>query len=87
MARIVLELTGLFLLPFLAYAGFLVLSARDPAAAKRILTKRALQIQALVGLVVVAAFLLVAGLSEERHRGAYSPAIFKDGKLVPGRVE
>lgn len=87
MARIVFELLGFFVLPFLCYAGFLVLQHRNPRAAKKILTRKALQWQTLVGLGLIAGVLLVYALTDEKHRGPYSPAVFKDGKLVPGRVE
>jgi heme A synthase len=87
MARIAFELSGFFLLPFLAYAAFLIWKERHPRAAKAILTKKALQIQALIGVAFVTMALLVAALLEQPHKAGYSPAIFKDGKLVPGRVE
>ena len=87
MARIVFELAGFFFLPFLAYAGFLIYSHKHPRAAKKIFGKRALLIQSLVGLVIVAGVLMFVGLSDPSHVGPYSPAVFKDGKLVPGRVD
>lgn len=87
MARIVIELLGFFILPFLCYAGFLVLQQRNPAAAKRILTRRALQWQSLAGLALIAMVLLAYAITDDKNRGPYSPAVFKDGKLVPGRVE
>ncbi|MCZ8261701.1 MAG: DUF6111 family protein [Beijerinckiaceae bacterium] len=87
MTRIVFELTGFFLLPFLCYAGFLILQQRNPRAARKILTRRALQWQTLAGVALMALVLVVYGLTDESHTGAYSPAVFKDGQLVPGRVE
>lgn len=87
MTRIVFELTGFFLLPFLCYAGFLILQQRNPRAARKILTRRALQWQTLAGVALMALVLVVYGLTDESHTGPYSPAVFKDGQLVPGRVE
>lgn len=87
MGRIIFELSGFFFLPFLSYALFLIWQERHPRAAKQILTRRALQVQALIGLIFVVLALLVFGLSDEHRVGGYSPAVFKDGKLVPGRVE
>jgi hypothetical protein len=87
MARIVFELAGFFILPFLVYAGFLIWQQRNPRAAKKILTRKALQWQTLIGVALMAAVLVIYGLADERHTGPYSPAIFKDGQLTPGRVE
>ncbi|MCA0406697.1 MAG: DUF6111 family protein [Proteobacteria bacterium] len=87
MPRIIFELSGFFFLPFLAYAVFLMWSEKHPRAAKRVLHAKALQIQALIGLAFVVAALLVAGLGDPHKTGAYSPAVFKDGKVVPGRVQ
>ncbi|KAF0231400.1 MAG: hypothetical protein FD175_701 [Beijerinckiaceae bacterium] len=87
MGRVIFELSGFFFLPFLAYAAFLVWQQKHPRAARQILTKRALQIQALIGLICVVMALLVLGLNDPHRTGGYAPAVFKDGKLVPGRVE
>lgn len=87
MGRIVFELSGFFLLPFICYAAFLIWQQKHPAAAKKMLTAKALQIQSLIGLAFVVAALLFFGLSDEKHTGPYSPAIFKDGKLIQGKVE
>ncbi len=86
MGRIVFELSGFFLLPFLAYAAFLVWSEKHPRAARRVLHARALQVQALIGLALVVAVLLVSGLAQPHRTGGYSPAVFRDGKVVPGAV-
>lgn len=87
MPRILFELSGFFFLPFLAYAAFLIWSEKHPRAAKKVLHAKALQVQALVGLAFVVAALLVTGLSQSHQTGGYAPAVFKDGKVVPGRVQ
>jgi len=87
MGRVIFELSGFFFLPFIAYAAFLMWQHRHPRAAKHILKAKALQVQTLLGLVFVVGALLFIGLSEDKHTGAYSPAVVKDGKLIPGRVE
>lgn len=87
MGRIIFELAGFFLVPFLCYAAFVIWQERHPRAARRVLETRALQVQALIGLALVVAALLFVGLRDEKHTGPYTPAVFKDGKLVPGRVE
>jgi hypothetical protein len=87
MARILVELVAVFLIPFLAYAGFLIFRAKNPRAARAIMSSRALVIQSLIGLAFMVLSLLAFGLSDERNTGAYRPAEFRDGQLVPGRVE
>lgn len=87
MARIIFELSGFFFVPFLAYAAFLIVSRRNPAGVRAVFERKALVIQAFIGLLIMAAVLLAFGLSDEAHRGAYSPAVFKDGKLVPGHID
>jgi hypothetical protein len=87
MSRVFIELSGFFFLPFIAYALFLIWREKHPRAAKAILTKKALQIQALLGLALVASVLLALGLSDPHRTGGYAPAVFKDGQLVPGSVK
>jgi hypothetical protein len=87
MARIIFELAGFFLLPFLSYAAFLIWQERHPRAARAILKARALQIQSLIGLVLVVLALIAFGLADEHRTGGYAPAVFRDGRLIPGRIE
>jgi len=87
MGRVIFELSGFFFLPFIAYAAFLIWQHEHPRAAKKILHRKALQIQVLIGLVFVVAALFVLGLADDKRIGGYAPAVVKDGKLVPGKVE
>lgn len=87
MGRILFELSGLFFLPFLAYAAFLIWQKKHPSAAREIFRQRAFVIQTLAGLALMALVLVVMGLLDESRRGGYSPAVFKDGRLIPGKVE
>lgn len=87
MARVVFELAGFFFLPFLAYAAFLVVSQKNPAAVKQMFERKPLLIQSFIGLLAVALVLLILGFSDQPHIGGYSPAVFKDGKLIPGSVK
>ena len=87
MGRVIFELFGFFFLPFIAYAAFLIWQHEHPRAAKKVLHKKALQIQVLIGLVFVVAALLVLGLADDKRIGSYAPAVFKNGQLVPGKVE
>jgi len=87
MARLLITLVGVFLLPFLAYVAFLVLYRRDPQAMRAALRKRAILIQALVGLALMALTLIAFAVLDERKQGGYRPAEFRDGTFIPGRVE
>ena len=87
MARILFEIGGFFFMPFLAYAAFLMWQGRHPQAAKRMFEQKALLVQTLIGLVLMALVVLFIGFTDEVHQGAYRPAVFKDGKLVPGTIE
>lgn len=87
MARIVFELAGFFLLPFVSYAIFLIWHYRNPREVKRVFSQKAFAVQSLIGLALMLVVMLAIGVLDERHRGGYSPAIFKDGKLVPGSVQ
>ncbi|MCA3611312.1 MAG: hypothetical protein ING72_09900 [Methylobacterium sp.] len=49
--------------------------------------QKALLVQTLIGLVLMALVVLFIGFTDEVHQGAYRPAVFKDGKLVPGTIE
>lgn len=87
MGRILFEIGGFFFVPFVAYAAFLMWQGRHPQAAKQIFKRKALLIQSLIGLVLMALVVLFIGFTDEVHQGAYRPAVFKDGKLVPGTIE
>jgi Family of unknown function (DUF6111) len=87
MGRVIFELSGFFFLPFIAYAAFLIWQHGHPRAAHRVLHKKALQIQVLIGLIFVVAALFVLGLADEKRIGGYAPAEFRNGQLVPGKIE
>lgn len=87
MGRILFEIGGFFFVPFVAYAAFLMWQGRHPQAAKQIFERKALLVQTLIGLILMAAVVLFIGFTDEAHKGAYRPAVFKDGKLVPGSIE
>lgn len=87
MARVIFEVGGFFFLPFLAYAIFVVWVGKHPREAKKIFEKKAFLIQTIIGLALMAAVLLFLGFTDTPQKGAYQPAVFKDGKLVPGSIE
>lgn len=87
MARVIFEIGGFFFLPFLAYAAFVIWEGKHPREAKKIFEKKAFLIQTIIGLALMATVLLVFGFTDAPHKGAYQPAVFKDGQLVPGTIQ
>jgi hypothetical protein len=86
MARTVFETLGLFLLPFAAFAVYLVLRARFPLAVEH-WTRGRLSWLAIAGLAAAAGGLVAANLMAPRGHGRYVPAHLENGVLVPGRFE
>ncbi len=87
MARSLLETLGLFSLPFLLYAFFLVFRARHPLLVEH-WSRGAVSWLTLGGLLLAIAGFLVAGFFDGRSRGAYIPAhIDENGRLTPGHFQ
>ncbi len=86
MWRVVWEPVLLFLSPFIAYAGLLVLR-RLPPFSSRHWTQGMVSMLTLAGLFAAVLFMLAYGLLAERHTGAYLPAHIENGRVVPGRME
>ena len=86
MARMVFETVGLFLLPFVAFAVYLLLRARYPLAVEH-WTRGRLSWLAMAGLAAAAGGLLAANLLAPRGHGRYLPAHLENGVIVPGRFE
>ena len=85
MLRLVLEQIVLFSLPFILFAGWLLLARRSPldhAEWKPQWTRLV-----LAGLFVVVASLVMAGLTGERHGEGYVPPRYENGRLVPGHFQ
>jgi hypothetical protein len=84
MIRPIFTEIGLFLTPFVIYAGFLVATrsgVMDPAA----WTMRKIAGLVIVSLVLVlGSFLLLAQFSGAPPGSTYVPAHVDDGKFVPG---
>jgi hypothetical protein len=86
MIRIALIEVLLFLLPFLIYAGwrFVVHEARGSA----VIGDAPVLVLIALGLSLLAAGLFyIASYDKEGVEGHYVPAIYKDGKIVPGHFE
>jgi hypothetical protein len=86
MAREVLEPLALFLVPFAAYAIYLVLRARYPLEVQH-WTGFRVSIMTLIGLAAAVLGLVVLDAFAPRGHGVYVPAHEEDGVLVPGRIE
>jgi hypothetical protein len=72
-----------FLLPFAAFALFLVLRRRNPF--KPAAWSDATAWLIIAGLVGVVIALIITGLTSERQTGAFVPPHLEDGRLVPGQ--
>ena len=86
MERTVFETVGLFLLPFAAFAVYLLLRLRYPLAVEH-WTRGRLSWLAIAGLAAAAGGLLGANLFAPRGHGLYVPAHLENGVIVPGRFE
>ncbi|MBV8107610.1 MAG: hypothetical protein JO223_23920 [Hyphomicrobiales bacterium] len=86
MAREVLEPLALFLVPFAAYALYLVLRARYPLEVEH-WTGFRVSIMTLIGLAAAVLGLVVLDAFAPRGHGVYVPAHEENGVLVPGRIE
>ena len=82
MIRSLVEEIALFLMPFAAFALWLMFRRKAPHDLTH-WDGRGL-ILTLIGLLFVAAGLAWTGFTAERERGTYVPAHTEDGRLVPG---
>ncbi len=96
MIRIVIENILLFLLPTLAYLGWVLIARPDRLERTpdgRIRPSRVLNDAPLLWLAAAGTLLLIVVLvafgktSGGRPDQSYSPPVFKDGKIEPGRIE
>lgn len=83
MMRAVLQELILFLLPFVAFAAYLVLSRRK-ALAWSSWSDQSLWL-VIAGLAMVVASLIATGLTTERQTGAFVPTHMDNGRVVPGQ--
>jgi hypothetical protein len=85
MTRAIIQELLLFLLPFAAYAIFLIVAKRDPLAWSS--WSKHTSWLVIVGLGFTILSLLVGGLVAERRTGAYVPSHMENGVLVPGHFK
>ncbi len=83
MLRNLIDEILLFLVPFLLFAGWLLLTKRNPmdfnhwSGRKFGLT--------VAGILLGIASIIIAGINADTHTGAYVPPHMENGQLVPGR--
>jgi hypothetical protein len=85
MTRAIIQELLLFLLPFAAYAIFLIIVKRNPLAWSS--WSQHTSWLAIAGLGFIILSLLAGGLLAERQTGAYVPSHVDNGVLVPGHFK
>jgi hypothetical protein len=73
----------IFLLPFAAFALFLILRRRNPFQIAAWSDSTVWLVIAGLACVVIA--LIITGLTSERQTGAFVPPHLEDGRIVPGQ--
>lgn len=87
MLRVFLVHALLFAAPFIGYGLYLMMRRRN-VADKSSWIDAPIGWLAIAGIVITAAsLLLLASFDTGSREGAYAPARFEDGVLVPGRIE
>ena len=88
--RIVFENIILFLLPACLYVGYMVLVRRTGQSTRQVMDDAPLLMLFIAGIGLIAATLLIFGVrgaeDEGRAGQAYEPSVYRDGKLIPGKV-
>ncbi|QFU17301.1 DUF6111 family protein [Microvirga thermotolerans] len=85
MTRAIFQELLLFLLPFAAFAIYLVIARRNPLAWSS--WSKHVSWVGIAGLVLVIASLILGGLLAERHTGAFVPSHMENGRVVPGQFK
>jgi Family of unknown function (DUF6111) len=85
MTRAVLQESVLFLLPFVAFAIYLLIIRRNPLAWSSWSEQSFWLVLAGLGCVIVS--LVAAGLLADRQTGAFVPTHIEDGRVVPGQFK
>ena len=88
MIRVFIESLMLFLAPTVLYVSFALLTRRDNTSSVAIISRAPILTLALLGASLVALVLSLFGnVGEGKPGQAYEPAVFKDGKVIPGRMK
>jgi hypothetical protein len=88
MVRVVIENILLFLLPTALYLAYMMLVRKADGSPQQVLDEAPLVWLFVGGLGVIAATFLIYGSMKDGTPGqVYEPPVFKDGKIIPGRVK
>jgi len=85
MTRAIIQEAVLFLLPFVAFAVYLIIRRRDPLAWSSWSDQSVWLV--IAGLACVIVSLVGAGLLADRQTGEFVPTHIEDGRVVPGRFK
>ena len=85
MTRAILQELVLFLLPFVAFALYLVIRRRNPLLWSSWSDQSVWLV--IAGLACVVISLVAAGLLADRQTGAYVPSHVERGRIVPGQFK
>lgn len=85
MTRAILQELVLFLLPFVAFAIYLLIRRRNPLLWSSWSAQSVWLV--IAGLAVVVVSLVATGILADRQTGSYVPSHMEDGRLVPGRFK
>jgi hypothetical protein len=87
MTRAVFEGLVLFLLPFMVFAGYLVVQGQNPLHPE-VWSRKALSWLTIAALVLCIAGVIVVGVNRTTNLGAFVPShVGKDGQFVPGQFQ
>jgi hypothetical protein len=86
MARVLIEVLLFFCGPFVLYAAVMWARGVNPLQASAWPLGRLASLT-LAGAGVVIWALVFIGIGQTEKRGAYVPAQYRDGVLIPGRIE
>ena len=88
MIRVFIESLMLFLAPTVLYVSFALLTRRDNTSSVAIISRAPILTLALLGASLVALVLSLFGnVGDGKPGQAYEPAVYKDGKVIPGRMK
>ena len=88
MIRVVIEILLLFLLPTVLYVSFALLTRGPDTSSLTIISRVPALTLAILGASLVSIVLSVFGnVGNGKPGQAYEPAVFKDGKVTPGRMK
>jgi hypothetical protein len=87
MIRIIVESLLLFMLPAAIYISFGLITRGPNTTVGAVFNRAPLLGLALLGAIsVVTVMLLFSRVGDGKPGQAYEPAVFEDGKVIPGRM-